>query len=814
VLRYYFQMAVRGFARHKLFSLINLVGLSVAFGCATLILLFVQYELSYDAWIPDTSDLYRLEVTLHMIGRPPLPEAQVPLSALKDLRTKIPEVAAITYLVPERMTVTVGDRQFLETVTVVDPDFLQVIKLPLSSGDPAHVLAHPGSVVLSQTMARKLFGYSDPVGKFITVWGPLKTGCPFLGNDPACSPDTSTLEVTGVLRDLPRNTQLISNIVVPDFSSAGTLAWKRGSAYGYVRLFSGARPQRVLQEFKPILDSTFHIKMGNIEQTASELEHFHLTRFRDVHLMGARYGGMTPGGSPDTVYGFGIIALLIVLIASANFMNLATARATLRAREIGLRKLGGATRGQLIVQFLSEAVLMSVLSLAVAMALVEVLLPAYDRLLDEPIGLQYLSDWKLLAAIVGGAVGLGLLGGAYPALVLSRFRPAEALTTSGTAQTGSGVLRSALVLGQFAVSISLGVAAIVIFRQISFARQLDLGFNRDHVLVISGTSNMTPAAREGLMHALRSGPGIVDSALSDDVPFQRDENTFTGLLHAQGDSQVFSARFINITPDYPSLYRIRLLAGRLLSPTYGQDVSPGSGVQNILVNAEIARRLGGSPAAAVGRILVPGGRIVGVLADAKMQGARAPVLPTIYVVDPVRASYLLVRMSGGELSQSLSFMSRTWRSWAPGIPMNQYLLSNTFNSLFTSDETQRTVLTLFVALGIFIACLGLFGLTVFTAERRTKEIGIRKISGAQTHDIVRLMLWRISVPVLLANVMAWPIAYYYLHRWLEGYAYRISPNPIYFLAAGAAALLIAWATVFLHTLRLARTSPVHALRYE
>lgn len=643
--------------------------------------------------------------------------------------------------------------------------------------------------------------------------GPLGGGCAFAFNYPGCSPETRTLEVTGVLRDLPRNTQLVAGIVVPDSSSPGTKAWKYGAAYGYVRLTAGARPQKVLQELKPILDATFHIKVGNIEQTASELEHFHLTVFRDVHLTGGRYGGMTPAGSPATVYGFAVIALLIMLIASANFMNLATARATLRAREIGLRKLGGATRGQLVVQFLSEALLISVISLAVAMALVEVLLPAYNRLLAEPVGMQYLADWKLLAAIVGGTVGLGLLGGAYPALVLSRFRPAETLRSSDTAQTGSGAFRSALVLGQFAVSIGLGVAAIVVFRQINFVRELDLGFNRSHVVVISGMSNIAPAAREGLMRALGNGPGIIETALSDEVPFQSG-NTFTGLLHALGSSQVFSARFIHITPDYPSLYGMRLLSGRLLSQTHGQDLSSGSGVQNILINAETARRLGGSPAAAVGRILVPVGRIVGVLADAKMGGVRVPVLPTIYLVDPVQATNLFVRVSSGELSQALPFIDRTWRSWAPGVAMDRYFLSSAFNDLFTPDERQGTVLALFVALGIFIACLGLFGLTVFTAERRTKEIGIRKVSGARTHDIVRLMLWRISVPVLLANVVAWPVAYYYLHRWLEGYAYRISPNPIYFLAAGAVALLISWATVFLHTLGLARTSPVHALRYE
>jgi putative ABC transport system permease protein len=813
MLRHYLMMATRSFARHKLYSFINVVGLAVALACAILILLFVRYQLSYDASVPDTANLYRLELTLHMIGRPPLPKARTPVSVLDDMQSRIPQVEAITYLAPQKMSVTVGHRQFLETVTGVDSDFFQVIKLPLVSGDPAHVLSQPGSVVLSQGMARKFFGDADPVGKLLTLHGPLGGNCTFAFSSPDCSPASRILQVTGVLRDLPSNTQLVASIIVPDSSAAGTEARKYGSAYGYVRLIAGAHPQRVLQKLKPILDATFHIKVGNIEQTASELEHFHLTRFQDVHLAGGRYGGMTPPGNPTTVYGFAIIAFLVVLIASANFMNLATARATLRAREVGVRKLAGATRRQLIAQFLSEAVLISVLSLVIAIALVEILLPAYDRLLMAPMRLHYVADWKLLAAIAVGAVALGLLGGAYPALVLSRFWPAEALRTGGPSSMGSGVLRSVLVLGQFAVSIGLGVAAIVVFRQIDFARGLDLGFDRDHIIVIRGMSDLTPGSREGFMRALRSGPGVIETALADDVPFE-EEPLQQGLEHAQGSSQAFSAHFVDITPDYPSLLGMRLLAGRLLSLKHGQDMSSGSGMRNILINTAAARQLGVSPAAAVGRVIIPAGRIVGVLADVKMRGAQAPIGPTIYQIDPVSTTDLLVRVSGDDLSQTLAFIDRTWHSWAPGVVPDRYLLSSAFNGLFTSDEREGTVLALFVGLGIFIACLGLFGLTVFTAERHTKEIGIRKVSGARTRDIVRLMLWRISAPVLAANVIAWPIAYLYLRHWLDGYAYRITLNPIYFIAAGAVALLIAWATVYGNTLRLARTSPVHALRYE
>jgi putative ABC transport system permease protein len=815
MLRHNLLAAARSFTRHKLYSLITVVGLSTAFACAILILLFVRYQLSYDAWIPNTSGLYRMEWTLHMIGRPPLPKATAPYPVLEDLRSKIPQVEAITYLIPHKMTVTVGNRQFLETVTSVDPNFLHVIRLPLVSGNPAQVLGQPDSLVLSQALARKFFGSADPLGKIVTVRGREAAVCDQVKL--ACSSGVRTLEVTGILRDLPRNTQLVANLITPVSRSERDRAAKYGGMYGYVRLNVGASPRRVLRELKPILNASFQVRVGNIVQTASQLEHIHLTRFRDVHLSGAHFGGMTPGGSWTTVYGFALIALLIVLTASANFVNLATARATLRAREVGLRRLAGATRGQLIAQFLCEAILSSMIALAVALSLVEVLLPTYDRLLAEQIGMQYLANLDLLAAIVAGAVGVGALGGVYPALALSRLRPAQALRAPGAAQSGSGLLRSALVLGQFVVSIGLAVAVIVVFRQLSFARALDLGFNRHHVVVIEGVDEMPPEAREGLMHALRGGPGIIATALSNDVPFER-AHVFTGLVHGEGSAQAFGARFIDMTPAYPSLYDMRLLAGRLLSARRGQDSSSNSRVQNILINAATARRLGMRPTAAVGHVIVPGGpvvdRIVGVLADAKTQGLRTPVLPAMYFVDPGSTSYLSVRVRAGEIASALRFIDRTWQSWMPGFAIDRHLLGDTFEGQLASQERQGAVLALFMALGLFIACLGLFGLAVFTAERHTKEIGIRKVSGARTADLVRLMLWRISVPVLLANVVAWPIAYFYLHRWLQGYAYRVPLDPIDFLAAGAVALLIAWATVYANTLRLARTSPVRALRYE
>jgi putative ABC transport system permease protein len=820
MLRHYTLMAMRGFSRHRLYSFINVIGLSFALACAVLILLFVRDQLSYDEWIPGTQNLYRLDVTWHLPGGQLLPAAMSPFPVLNAMKAEIPGVAAVTHAVPEQMTVTAGDLQFPETVTAVDPNFLRIIRLPLLEGDPTRVLAEPESIVLSETMARKYFGNADPVGKFLQL-----SGAPFECKpaERACYSVMHTLRVSGVLRDLPHNTSLIADFVIPNTSQADEISPQEKQAgwtstygnFSFIRLVPGVDPTTVLQALKPILDRS--VSTGSKSLSGSGLEHYVLVPFRDVHLTSGKLGEMRPAGSRTTVYGFIVIAALIVLVACCNFMNLATARATLRAREIGLRKVVGAGRTEVAVQFLVEAVFATLVALAVALSLVEILLPLYDRFLGEPIGSHYLRDWPLLGGIVCGAILVGLLSGAYPAMVLSGFRPAATLKTSASAPRGSGLLRSTLVVGQFVVSIGLGIAAIVIFRQIEFARTLDLGFDRNDIVVIKSVTNLNPGAREQVARVLGAGPGVTGTALSNAVPFDTGW-TNNMVVHADGEVQNVSIHLVKAGPQFPTVYGMRLLAGRLLSRDRGQDVSPDwSKGKNVLINAKAARRFGFSAEEAVGKTIDLGTirlTVVGVLNDALKEGLRNPDWPAVFLIDPADYYYLTVKVRGGRLPEALSFIDRTWRSLAPSVAMQRYFMSDAFQDLLTPDQRQGAMFVAFVTIAVLIACLGLFGLVVFTAERRTKEVGIRKISGARTADIVRLMLWRISVPVLLANLIAWPLAYYYLHRWLQGYAYRISLDPLYFLAAGAAALLIAWATVYVNTLRLARASPVHALRYE
>jgi putative ABC transport system permease protein len=829
--RHYLVTASRNLVKHKLYSFINIAGLSAGLACAILIVLFLRSELSYDRWIPDSSNLYRVEVTFHALGGAPMPLTTAPFPLLPVMQEEIPEVKATTHLVPEPMTVSVENRRFSETVAFVDPGFFQVIKLPLVKGDPARVFVHPDSIVLSQSAARKYFGDIDPLGKSVTVTGDWNyMFC--ARNDAACLGASHPLTVTGVLRDLPSNTHVAVDLLVPNSSPADELrpayrdqAWSStDGAYEYVALMPGADPQSLLAKLKPILDRSIHPE----GMRGSESEEVRLTRFWDVHLTSDKFGGMKPPGSWTTVYGFTAIALLIMVVACFNFMNLATARATLRAREISLRKVVGATRSQLIIQFLGEAILMAVVSLIVALAMVEVLLPVYGAFLNRPIAFHYLADWSLLMWIAVAACAAGLLSGIYPALVLSGFRPAAVLKTSASAQTGSTLFRMLLVVGQFSVSIGLGIAAIVVFSQISFARNIDFGFDRNGVVVLRGIRALTATATESFAHALRSNPAVVDLAFSNAAPFDL-FNVNHVAVQIQRESQPFTAQIVNIDPEFPLLYGMRLLTGRLLSAAHGEDVFSGypffppdsehdmDAGRNVLINAEAARRFGYTPEEAIGKTIV-GGKgnvtIVGVLADSKIDGVRETISPAVYVDYPDGNTLLSIRIHGGRIPDTLAFIDKTWASFAPGRAIQRYFLNDTFDNLFKSDEKQGEMFSFFVGIAILISCLGLFGVAVFTAERRTKEIGMRKVFGARTHDVVRLLLWQFSIPVLIANAIAWPIAYYYLHHWLESYAYRISLNPLYFLTAGGIALAIAWATIFAHVVRIARASPIFALRYE
>jgi putative ABC transport system permease protein len=824
--RNYLTTALRNIARHKLYSFINIAGLAVGLACAILIMLFVRDELSYDRWIPGSEDLWRVEVTYHVPGRSePIISAQTTMPVPPAMRDQIPEVRSATRLVREGMTLTAGDRQFSENVGVADPNFLQVIALPLVEGDPRTVLSRPENIVISQAAARKYFGDADPIGKTLTTG---RGGC---NGDTACANMTVVLKVVGIMRDLPHNTQLDFDFLVPNTSLADRLdqetkkQWlSNNNSYGYVTLAPGADPARVLAKLKPILDRSIDISaFTNVKIPGSRILEPRLTPFLDVHLTTDRFGGMKPPGSRATLYGMGVIGILILLVACFNFMNLATARATMRAREISLRKCMGAARGQVIVQFLGEALLMALLALIAALALVEVLLPAYSRFMGRPLELHYLADWPMTLAIVGIGVLAGLLSGVYPALVLSGFRPALTLRANTSSQAGSGGLRNGLVILQFAVSIGLGIGAVVVFQQIQFARDIDLGFRRENIVFTGTAGRLTEDGIRSFTEALKRGPGVLQVARTSFMPFNGNNSVLP--VQRPGEPEFLSPNHISVSQDYFDLFKIAVLAGRALQDNREEDnfYEGPNGDQgkneghNLMVNVSLARALGYAPADIVGKTFIFGKshlRVVGVVADTLSEGTRSPVLQTAYVHNLTNMQNIVIRIAPDRLPEALDYIARTQRSFVHGVALSRTLLSDSYKKLYLGDERQGQIFAIFVGIAIFIASLGLFGLAAFTAGRRTREIGIRKVFGARIRDVVVLLLWQFSVPVLIANAIAWPVAWYYLHDWLQGFAYRISLSPLYFAAVGLGALVIAWLTILSHALRVARANPIHALRYE
>ena len=806
--RNYLVTALRNFTRHKLYSFINIVGLAVGLACVILIILFIRDELSYDSWLPRTDNLYRMEMTYRFPSRPPEGTAGGPYPLAPVMKIGIPEIHDITRLLHEPMTIKAGDRQFSEAPVAVDPNFFEVVPLPLVRGNPAAVLANPESVVLSESMARKYFGDADPIGKTLLLHG------------------THLLTVTGIMRDLPHNTQLDAQIFFPMKSKAESWGykdeWFGGDTFIYFRLLPGADPQAVVNKTEALLDKNADMSvLLKMRVPAHQVIETHLTKFSDVHMNPFPFD-VKPGGSWTTVYGFGVIAALILLIACFNFMNLATARAMLRAREVGLRKVMGAKRRQLIAQFLGESVLTAFIALLIALAGVEVLLPAFGGFLDRPITLSYVTDWQRILSLLGIAAVAGILGGLYPALVISGFRPATTLKTNSSGASGPGWLRVSLVVLQFAISIGLGIAALTVHSQIRYAQNMDLGFDRDNVVLLRGADHLNDATRRSMTEALARDPDIAGAAQSSAAPF-REGGYSGGIVTLPGSPQQYDLRNITADRAFFQVYNIPLLAGRYLTDR-PVDITPPHDPNvksvryfNALINEAAAKNFGFTPRSAVGKVLTGGLArltIVGVVRDAKYGATRDAVEPIYYLNRPSEAQLISVRVKPGHATEAVASIERIWHQFAPTEAVDLHFLDDSFDKLFASDREEASMFGLFVGIAIFIACLGLFGLAAFTAERRTKEIGIRKTFGARTRDIVRLLLWQFSIPVLIANVIAWPVAYYYLHTWLESYAYRISLNPLYFAAAGFAALAIAWVTVAGHALRVARANPVHALRYE
>jgi putative ABC transport system permease protein len=829
--RHYLAIGWRALRSDPMFTAINLFGLAIGLAGCLLIVLFIRYELSFDAWLPDAERVYqvqRIPTSGTETGRRYGQSAFVAASALPP---QFPEIEAATAVVQVSGVVRKDGEPFdLEDFYATDANLLDVLRLPLVAGDARTALADVDTVVLTESAARRMFGRSDVLGRSV----------PRIGSD-----GDRLLRVTGVLRDLPSNSHLRLNALYrPNLAARRTgnevfTEWNWAASFVYARLRPGADPDAMERRMVPTLKRL--VPMNIRDSSAGDGLGFtqDLLNVRAINTAAMDGGTMRSGTPVKTLVTFGIVAAFLLVVACVNFTNLATARASRRAREVALRKTLGATRRQLILQFLLEALVIVGLAGVLALALVELALPLLNDLIDGRMEIRYFGADGILAPLAAALLLVALMGGIYPAFFLSRYRPSVVLKAnrSGAEAPGAVRLRLALVVVQFAVSIALIICTAIIHAQTLYARSADPGYRVAGLLYVSYPEMIGERPQvEAFMRRLEAVPGVQSVARVGVTP--NSDMTATTNFRAPGAADSVILEIAPIDGDTFATLGMRLLAGRNIThereadvgaPMYNQDPERVRLVRerglNVVVDESAARLLGfADPRAAVGRQI---GRedsesgegsapytIVGVVNDARFESARVESRPKIYYVAPTSHLALAVRFEPSRAAAIMSAAQSLWKSAVRTDPFTGFFADARIAEMYAGDERRARMFAIFAAFAVLISCLGLFGLAAFTAERRTKEIGIRKVLGARTRDIVRLLVWQFTRPVLLANLIAWPIAWWAMRDWLNEFDSRIDLGPGPFVIAGLAALLIAGATVAGHAVKVARANPIHALRYE
>lgn len=812
MLRNYFKIAWRNIVGNPLFSAINIVGLAIGLACCIIITVFVRYETSFDQQWPNADRTYR--VTRDFFSNNlRLAAVAPPIAPL--LAEDFPEIEDITrFLNAGSAAIVIDGKSFLaEGVAVADPNVFEFFEFEFIDGNPATALSKPTDMVLTRRAAERYFGSADPIGKTLLFMGQAQ------------------LTITAVIEDLPSNTHMAFEMLgsmeaVPLLMGPDEMQnWGSNNYYTYLRLPAGYDPDQLSSRFPTFLDK--HRGDGDSDGNALGLQ-----RLTDIHLTSDRDGEWRDNGSLTTVYTFSAVALVVLLIACINFMNLTTARSTQRGKEVGVRKVVGATRGQLIMQFLGESTLLVACAMLLSVVLVELSLPFFASFLELPLTFS-LANPSTLGVLLVGVLVVGLLAGSYPAFYLSHFRPVEVLKGRASGG-GSGWLRKTLVVFQFATSIALLIATGVVIAQMQYARNVDLGYERANNIV-TALPFFAPLweTYEPLKAELEAHADIESVVYSSRVPGMRNLDGSGYIPDGEQITMDAVVGLSDIKVDYQWFdhYQVPFLAGRAFrdnerrieKPTQDNPVTRGVAI----LNESAARRFGWDPAQAVGKILrQPMDRdlvkfvdreVVGVIPDIHFASLHNEMKATVYA-EPNEGygRRLSIKVSARDPSSAIAHLESVWARLLPDQPVSWEFLADNFDALYRGEQRQAQMFGMFSAFAIFVATLGLFGLASFTTERRTKEIGIRKVMGASVKDIVLLLTSDFTRLVLVANLLAWPTAYYFMTQWLNRFVYKapFAQWAWLFVASALAALAVAWITIALQASRAASSRPVLALRYE
>lgn len=805
MLRNYMKVVVRNIIRHKGYSFINILGLAVGMACCIVIMLYVQDEFSYDRY-PETPDrIYRIVTNIYSSERGEISTARTPPPWGPVLAKDLPEVENYVRMKTPQVSWMVsyrpGNKKFYEKGWYfADETVFDFFNLKMIQGNPETALKEPSTVVLTESTARKYFGSDDPIGKVLRI------------------DNSFDFTITGIIEDIPQNSHFQCQLLA-SFATFLTVETGYGLNYGndmrqafpdlytYVRLQEGHTVEGFEQKLAGFIDK-YHgefLNRFNVDMKAS------LQPLTDIHLRSNREAEIQANSDIAYIYIFSAVALSVLIIACINFMNLATARSAGRAREVGVRKVVGAYRTQLMMQFMGESVFMAILSLIMAIGLVYLLLPLFNALSGKFLALAF-TDTGFLLGMAGIVVLVGIIAGSYPALFLSSFHPAAVLKGSSKAGTSSGsTLRKVLVTVQFVISIVFIVGTGVVSDQMTYMQNRNLGFDKEQVVVMSLGDPNQRSIYLRYKNLILQSPAVLAVAGLQSPP--------GGLLGTIGfipegaeEGETMLMDFFGVDHDFIDVLKIELAEGR----TFSRDFSTDS-TQAFLLNEAAVRQIGWDEP--IGKEVRFGPqapfapKVIGVVKDFHVKSLHTEIEPLVIaiVTNPV---YLAIRIAPGDFGNTLAFLEQEWGTVYPNDPFQYSFLDEDFDNLYQTENLRGQVFSIFSVLTIFIACLGLLGLASFTAEQRTKEIGIRKVMGASVLNITMLLTKDFVKLVVAASIIALPIAYIVMNDWLQNFAYSAGLSPWTFILAALAAVVITVITVSYQAISAALTNPADALQYE
>jgi putative ABC transport system permease protein len=786
----YLAAAWRSFLRDRLYALINIIGLAIGLSAAVLSGMYLHNELTFEQFLPGYEHIYRISAEFAGPGKPMTPVDPAPSGLAPWLKVRMPSLQPVARLSGgSDVAVRVGQVDTLEHIRWADPAFFDIFHFPVEQGDLLTSLQRPDAIVLTRSAARRLFGRDRVVGETVLV------------------DHVHIMRVAAVLQDLPSNTHFEFSVIgsaLAEFSSVATADREPGGAPGvwdantYFRL----GPAVTLAGVRTAVDAYIREKFDPPGKQNQIRRFLPVMPIAAIHLAPEGAAAMRAHVSLDMLYAIGGVGLLILAVSIINFVNLSTARAARRKIEVAIRKAVGATQGQLMVQFIGEAGLYAALAAILAACMVELVLPGLNHLAGTEFTFDYRGRPVMLVWAAGLTLLVGLLAGAYPALVLGSIKPVAALK-GGPVRAG-GVARSVLVTTQFAILIGLLCTIIVVSEQTSLAREAVERLNVHGVSLIVTDCGQFPLDR------VRALPGVAMAGCSDSAPQGLTKRHTNATLR---DGTKVMVRKEMVGDGFFEVYGLKPLAGRVFLPDHAADS------QTIILNATAVKRFGfRSASAALGEFVGSGedGRpaeVVGVIPDFPLESVRMPIEPTLFAAGG-ESHLLSVRALPGQERTVQDGLQTLWKQVQPFRPIVMFPVDQALRDFYADLIAAATVFGICSAVALLLACTGLFGLTSFAVERRTRETGIRKAMGAGRGDILRLMFGQLTLPVLEANVVAWPVCFFLLRHWLSGFAYHVDLGAEVFFGAGLVAVLVAWATICVQVFRLAALHPVASLRYE